>query len=446
MMTARSLTVPEFDRMLRPLSPGPRLAVAVSGGADSVALMVLLAQWRDWRTAKGRPAPSLTVLSVDHGLRAEAAGEVRAVKRWADALCLPHKIFVWEGEKPRANLQAEARKARYELLSDWCCKGAEPADLLTAHHLDDQAETFLLRLQRGSGVDGLSAMAPISRRSGIRLLRPLLEVPRDRLRATLEKAGQAWIEDPSNEDARFLRVQVRGALPVLEALGLGRDRLVATARGMARARVALEGAVDVLERDAVMWSSFGFGQVELPAFQDSPDEIALRLLARLLRKAGGSEYAPRLAGLEGLLEVVRAGELGRGRTLGGVKLTGRVGRFLAVREPAGIAPAGYVLQRGKRLLWDGRFDVRLKGRLKGYPGTAQVRALGKPGVQLLRWDGVALPTGVPKLALETLPGLWEGDRLLAQPHLGFSAEGAPGFRAEFCCLSEPGSAVATPMR
>ncbi|MBL4863562.1 MAG: tRNA lysidine(34) synthetase TilS [Rhodobiaceae bacterium] len=428
MTTARSLTAPEFDRLLRPLSLGPRLAVGVSGGADSVALMVLLVQWRDWRMAKGREVPSITVLSVDHGLRAEAADEVRAVKRWAVALSLPHKAFVWEGEKSRANLQAEARRARYELLTEWCRKGAEPADLLTAHHLDDQAETFLLRLQRGSGVDGLSAMAPVSERSGVRLLRPLLDVPRDRLRATLDKAGQAWIEDPSNQDERFLRVQVRNALPVLEGLGLGRDRLITTARAMTRARTALEGMVDVLERDAVVWSDFGFAQAGLSAFRDAPDEIALRLLARLLKKAGGSEYAPRLAGLEGLLEVIRAGELGRGRTLGGVKLTGRAAQFFALREPAAVSDTVMPLRSGKTLLWDGRFEVRLKGRL----GAGQVRALGKSGVQFLKKEGVAAPAEVPKLALETLPGLWDGNQLLAQPHLGFLAEGAPGFGAEFC--------------
>lgn len=422
----RALTGPELGRLIRPLDPAPRLGAAVSGGADSMALMLLLAEWRDWMEARGKSVPKITVLTVNHGLRAEAAEEVAQVATWAGALSLPHKALSWEGTKPRSNIQAEARAERYRLLTDWCRSGRGSADLLTAHHLDDQAETFLMRLQRGSGVDGLSAMAPVRVHQGVRILRPLLDVPRERLKTTLLKAGHAWVEDPSNEDARFLRVQVREALPVLEKLGIGRDRLVSTAKAMGRARAGLEFSTDVLERKAVRWQPFGFADVDTACLVDVPDEIALRLLARLTQRIGGADYPPRLTSLETLLEAVRSEALGRGRTLGGVKFTSRLAHFRVLREAAAVGD-GLELVSGSPLVWDGRFDVRLTGRKTS--GT--VRALGRAGLRQVKDEGLPLPADVPKLALETLPALWREDELLAQPQLAFFATGAPSFRSRF---------------
>ncbi len=422
----RALTAPELGRLMRPLKPASRLGVAVSGGADSVALMVLLCQWRDWLEARGKAVPKIVALTVDHGLREEAADEAAQVAVWAKALGLAHKTLRWEGAKPSSNLQAEARTARYRLLTDWCRSGRGSADLLTAHHLDDQAETFLIRLQRGSGVDGLSAMAPVRVHQGVRILRPLLEVPRERLKSTLLKAGQSWIEDPSNEDDRYLRVQMRKALPTLDELGIDRDRLVSTAKAMGRARAGLEFSTDVLERTAVRWHPFGYADVETVQLAAVPDEIALRLLARLIQRVGGSDYPPRLSSLETLLEAVRGEALGRGRTLGGVKFTSRLAHFRVLREAAAIG-AGVDLVSGAPLVWDGRFDVRLTGRKTS--GT--VRALGRSGLRQVKEEGVALPPDVPKLALETLPALWSGEKLLVQPQLAFFANGAPTFRSRF---------------
>ncbi len=411
---------------MRPLNAAPQLGVAVSGGADSVALMVLLSQWRTWMESRGKAVPKIVALTVDHGLRPEAAEEAAQVANWAKALGLTHKTLRWEGVKPSSNLQAEARAARYRLLTDWCRSGRVNADLVTAHHLDDQAETFLMRLQRGSGVDGLSAMAPVRAHQGVRVLRPLLDVPRDRLKGTLLKAGHGWIEDPSNEDDRYLRVQMRKALPALDDLGISRDRLVSTAKAMGRARAALEFATDTLEQEAVRWHGFGFADVETARLMHVPDEIALRLLARLIQRVGGSDYPPRLGSLETLLEAVRAEALGRGRTLGGVKFTGRLAQFRLLREAAAVGP-GLDLVSGAPLIWDGRFDVRLTGR----KSSGRVSALGRSGLRQMKEEGLALPADVPKLALETLPALWSGDKLLVQPQLAYFAHGAPTFRSRF---------------
>ena len=224
-MASTPVSAVEFNRLMQAFGPfeqRPRLAVAVSGGADSMALCLLAASW-----AQGLGG-SVTALTVDHGLRAAAAAEAAQVGDWLAARGVAHKILCWQGAKPAADLQAAARLARYELLNDWCAQEAV-LHLLLAHHQEDQAETLLLRLGRGSGVDGLSAMAPISVTKAGRLLRPLLGISRARLMAGLKAEGQSWIEDPSNEDVRFSRVRWRQLMPKLQAEGLNSERLAATA-------------------------------------------------------------------------------------------------------------------------------------------------------------------------------------------------------------------------
>lgn len=423
----RPLTAAGFDRLLKPLLPADTLALAVSGGGDSVALMLLAARWRDWLAAKGRPSPKLQVLTVDHGLRPEAADEARQVARWARALDLPHRTLRWEGDKPTGDVQAAARTARYALLTGWCrARKGGRADLLVAHHLDDQAETFLMRLQRGSGVDGLAAMSAVSQRAGIRVLRPFLEVPKDRLLATLERAGQDWIHDPSNEDDRFLRVRTRSALVALAELGITRERLVTTARHMARAREALEAATDRLTDEAVETDAFGAVRLDAARLGEAPEEVQLRLLARLFQCTGGMAYKPRLSSLEPVLDAILTGKLARGRTLGGVKVSATRRGVLFQRELAAAEKATLTLRSGTQACWDGRFDVALGRGRKGEVFT--VRALGLQGVKMLRDAGHGLPKHIPSQVLAALPALWVKGRLLAQPQLSFKAPKSPVFR------------------
>ncbi|MBF0335348.1 MAG: tRNA lysidine(34) synthetase TilS, partial [Alphaproteobacteria bacterium] len=191
---------------LGPFEPRPAIAVALSGGADSMALALLADRWA---AARGGVAHALT---VDHRLRPESGAEAAQVAAWMASLGIGHHILARMGERPVGDLQAAARAARHALLEDWCRARGVP-HLLLAHHREDQAETLLLRLARGSGLDGLAAMAPIAERPFARLLRPLLDVPRARLEATLERAGQSWIDDPSNADRAYARVRLRGLMP-----------------------------------------------------------------------------------------------------------------------------------------------------------------------------------------------------------------------------------------
>ncbi len=412
--SASPVSATEFAERLAALTTSRKLAVAFSGGPDSLALLVLAAQW-----AKRRKAVSLHAFTVDHGLRAASAAEARRAAAMAKEIGVPHRILRWKGEKPASGIQAAARDARYRLLADACRKSGV-SDLLVAHHLEDQAETFLLRLSRGSGVDGLSAMAAIrplaEGEQSIRIIRPLLDLPRERLLATVQRSGIAPIEDPSNENEAFNRVKARRVLTVLAPLGLDAARLARTANQMARARAALEASTDELLAEHALLTPFGHIEAEPAALLAAPREIGLRALAAIIREVGGQEYSPRLEALEGVYEALAEEKLSGGRTLAGVKLAETKGRLLATRELAGAARAAPLsLGQGEEGLWDGRFQVALEKAPRG--GRLSVRALGQAGLSQLAAHDIVIPK-VPKTTLFVLPAIWRGDKLMAAPHLG----------------------------
>ena len=416
--TARQAASPvsaaEFAGRLANLTRSKEVAVAFSGGPDSLALLILAAQW-----AKRRKGVSLHAFTVDHGLRPASAAEARRASAMARELGVSHRILRWNGEKPASGVQAAAREARYRLLVE-ACRAAGVSDLLVAHHLEDQAETFLLRLARGSGVDGLSAMAPSRPLSDdetpLRLLRPLLDLPRERLLATVRRAGIQPIDDPSNENEKFDRVKARKLLASLEPLGLDASRLARTAAQMARAREALEAATAKLLAGHAVFSVYGHAEIDGEALRLAPREIGLRALAAIVRTVGGQDYAPRLDALEAVYEAIKARSVGRGRTLAGVKLAEAGDRLTAVRELAGaVRAAPLTLGAGEKGCWDGRFDVAVSKAPRGQ--RLAVRALGQEGLARLTAGEIALPA-LPKTVLFALPALWRGDDLLAAPHLG----------------------------
>ncbi len=281
----KAVSASEAKSLFSGLQSVPALVLAVSGGPDSTALMVLAARWRD--SLKTRP--KLVAVTVDHGLRKESKAEAAAVARLARKLAIAHRTLRWTGRKPKTGLQEAARLTRYRLLGD-AARKAGATHILTAHTLDDQAETVLLRMSHGSGLAGLGAMQRIStvpHDEAIFLVRPLLDIAKSRLIATLRAAGIPYADDPSNRDPRFTRARLRGLMNLLAEEGLDAVRLARLARRLRRADAAIERAVE----DAVA-ELF----VELPAgpaiaiesrqFSDLPAEVALRLLGRALARLG----------------------------------------------------------------------------------------------------------------------------------------------------------------
>ncbi|MSO93248.1 MAG: tRNA lysidine(34) synthetase TilS [Rhodospirillales bacterium] len=310
---------------LGPFEARPWLAIAVSGGSDSMALCLLADAWA--RTRGGK----ITALTVDHGLRRESADEARLVQAWLGRRGIEHRILSWLGAKPATGIQARARAARYDLLTRWCAD-AGVLHLVLAHHRDDQAETYLFRRIRGSGPDGMAGMSALVELRSVRLLRPLLDVPKARLRATLAAAGQPWIEDPSNVDPAYGRTQVRGTLAALARAGVGVDDLARMAARFGRQRAALEAETARLLARAVSLNPAGFARVDAALLRAVSAPLALRALARVLMCVGGREHPPRRERLLRLHDAMREGSLTSARTLGGCRILPTGGGFRIARE------------------------------------------------------------------------------------------------------------------
>jgi tRNA(Ile)-lysidine synthase len=292
-----AISAQDAKNLFADLKTAPAIVLAVSGGPDSIALMWLAARWR---RALSR-GPRLIAVTVDHGLRPEAAREARDVKRLARTFDLPHLTLRWTGAKPKTGLPAAAREARYRLLAQAARKSGA-THILTAHTRDDQAETLLMRMLRGSGIAGLAAMARVSEREGVWLARPLLDVSKSQLIATLNRARIGFADDPTNRDTAFTRPRLRAIMPVLAEEGGNAKNLARLASRLARANAAVEVLVDGAERylalkDRNDAARFGF---DATAFAGLPEEIRLRLLKRAIDRVGHEGQAE-LGKMEALL-------------------------------------------------------------------------------------------------------------------------------------------------
>jgi tRNA(Ile)-lysidine synthase len=305
-----AITVSQAKTLFADWTSAPAIVLAVSGGPDSIALMWLAARWR----RALRRGPRLIAVTVDHGLRREAAREARDVKHLAKTLDLPHRTLRWSDAKPNTGVPAAARAARYRLLAE-AARASGATHILTAHTRDDQAETLLMRMLRGSGITGLAAMARQSEREGVWLARPLLDVPKSQLIATLNKAKIAFADDPTNRDTSYTRPRLRALMPVLAEEGGDARNLARLARRLARANDALEVLVDGAERyltlrDRGDAARFGF---DAAGFAGLAEEIRLRLLMRAIDRTG-HEGTAELGKAEALLAALdRAIAMGQER-------------------------------------------------------------------------------------------------------------------------------------
>ena len=361
----------EADLLFTDLIDQPALVLAVSGGPDSTALMWLAARWRKRR----RRGPKLIAVTVDHGLRPEAPREAAMVKRLAARLGISHRTLRWTGPKPATGLQEKAREARYRLIAA-AADRAGATCVLTAHTIDDQAETILFRMTRGSGLTGLAGMArmrplvmpttparAVSRRgraepgTSVFLVRPLLDIPKARLVATLRAAKIPCADDPSNRDPRFTRTRLRALMPALAGEGLDARRFALLARRVRRADAAIEVAVaaaaSALSEGA--WSSRAPIVVAADGFAALPAEVALRLLGQAIARVG-DEGPVQLGKLESLADALAAAPAGVRfrRTLAGAIVTLDRARITIDRAPArrnrvpAANPAPRAARKGKK--------------------------------------------------------------------------------------------------
>ena len=424
------LTVREFDVLMRrlgPFEPRPEIAVACSGGADSMALTVFAAAW-----ARRRGGQAIALI-VDHGLRADSAAEASLVRRRLDGLGIAAYILRWTGGKPATGMQQAARDARYTLMERWCRRQAI-LHLAVGHHLEDQAETVLHRTERSSGADGLAGMAPIRETASLRLLRPLLDTPRDRLRGMLRSRGIDWVEDPSNQNPAYARARLRAKAPELAEAGLGSAAVAGEARiaAAARGQRDLETA-DALARFAALYPE-GYATLDRSFFAENGSDIARRGLNALLCTIGGRVYPVPSDPLDRLYKIILKQSFTGKRTLSGCLAWATDNQVLIAREAGRISATA--IREGEEIFWDRRFRVRLKSR-----GTASrqfrlapldLHLLGEIDCEVARERARALPTTVRP----SLPALYDRRGLVAVPHLGYgrAAQNAASVRANIVFL------------
>lgn len=378
----------EFAALMRPFEPfegRPRLAVAVSGGRDSLALALLAREWVRQRGGE------LVALVVDHALRPESAAEAEHVRLALTSCGIEAHVFRlrWQ-RRPNSGLQEAARARRYRILRDWCGEQGV-LHLLLAHQADDQAETYVLRKERDSGPDGLAGMSACIEFPEVRVLRPLLPVPRARLSATLKARRQPWIDDPSNEDPAYRRARLR-----LEGLPSPRESLLRRVDQAAAKRVVSERAVAAALVELAQPHPLGAVYVDPQVLRSLPRAVAAQALSRIVATVSGGEHEPRAERLGGALDHLRAvtpkpgkipAEPPAGTTVGGCRIVWRGSQWLVAREAASIQD--HVDWRGDASVeWDGRFLVG--ERIPAGAGALADEWTGRHGVPGRGWQTEAI--------------------------------------------------------
>ncbi len=368
------------------------IGVAVSGGSDSLASLYLMVQ----------AGLNVHAASVDHGLRPEAATEVRFVADTCARLGVPHRTLTWQRDGASGNLQDQARRARYSLLADWA-RGAGIGNVVVGHTADDQAETVLMGLARGAGVDGLSGMRRAWQTDGVTFHRPFLEVPRADLRRFLTRQGIGWIDDPSNMQDRFARVRARRALEALAPLGISVASLGQVAAHLAAAQATLRDITTDAARTC-MTEAAGALSIDRAAFATHPPDVQRRLARAVVLWLSGADYAPRAAAVARVQAAILAAQ---DATLWGCRFRATGATTRATREPKALAGVHAPTDQP----WDRRWTV-----IGPHSQNLQVRALGAQGLRsLAQWRA----TGLPRDVLMVTPAVWQEDALIAAPVAGY---------------------------
>lgn len=394
---------------LGPFENRPHVAVAVSGGADSLCLVLLADAWA--RARGGR----VTALTVDHGLRAAAADEARTVAGWLAARAIDHHILKWQGDKPSSGIQAAARAARYGLMEAWC-RNHGVLHLLLGHHGDDQAETYLMRRAHGSGPDGLAAMAAVTESGAVRRLRPLLSVPSAALRASLQAMDHPWIEDPSNRDRRFERVRVRQdrAQDLENGLGLDTPAVLTRVARFAAVRTERDARTSILLARYCSVDPAGFVRLSVAAVQG---DMVPSVMARVLMTVGGNAYPP---DRDKVLRAAAQAADGRAGALAGCCWHQQGGLLTMWREGRNL-PKAQAVKTLECTPWDRRFRVEIQA---SDTAGLVLAPLGEDGwLQVGPAVADAVKARIPHAARLTLPALWRGGGVSVVPGLGYN-EGA----------------------
>lgn len=395
------ITLSEFETCLKDVSFP--LIVATSGGADSLALLLLASKLAQLKGGR------VIALTVDHGLRPESKNEVRWLQQWTQEKGIEHIILEWQGVKPTSRLQEKARNARYHLLINWC-KTNHMSSLLLGHHQQDQEETFWLRLSSGSGLEGLSGIKKQVSREGITFLRPLLAFSKERLKATLINEKQTWIEDPSNSNQRFFRGRLR---TFLEKEGLSSQRLTHIMEKLQVDADFINSSLQKTLNTTVFLHNPGYITLERKAFEDLHPALVKRLLSLLMQWFSGAFYPPRSTQINTILNKINSFS---SFTVGGIYWVPQQTQISLFREVAVIKENFSLSLLQEETLWDQRFwiDPHIKDHVPEEVVLAPLRSI--PSFKK------NIASSIPSSAWPSLPTLWIKEKIVSIPHLCYNVD------------------------
>ncbi|MEE2745243.1 MAG: tRNA lysidine(34) synthetase TilS [Pseudomonadota bacterium] len=421
------VSIEEFSTILKDLVSGrPRsVAVALSGGSDSMALAWLLNLWCNIHSVK------LVPLMVDHQLRPNSNDETIKVSGWLNNWGLNLVTLSWVGDKPSTSIQESARKARYDLMLSWC-KTNRVQDLFLAHNLGDQAETLLMRVIRGSGVNGLACMLPITSSNSIRLIRPFLGIEKERLQKTLQQSNQGWIEDPSNVDPRYTRTTMRALTNALSHSGISPNRLGGLAKNFGRLRIKLDEITSVAVTSGADIYQSGWARISSKFLFELPDEIEKRVVLYLLKVVGGKYYPPRVERLLKVIKSLKAPIAPKAATIGGCVLDTSEGQTIIFRrEEFSNTPLTQVYGAGC-LIWRGVFRCVFDSVSVKSGQNMFLAPLGMNGwLDINKKTKKNIETTIPFSVILTLPTLFFDGEVVAVPHLGYERQQVIGGEESF---------------
>lgn len=385
-----------------------KIAMAVSGGPDSLALVYLIKKWSKGKKIK------LVALSVNHNLRAEAKEELLKVKKWMKSEQIDHHILTWDGgKKVKSNIQNNARKARYTLLTNFC-KENDIETLCVGHHLEDQAETVLQRLARGSGLDGLTGMKDSTIVNTITILRPLLQFKKSELITYLQKNNKEWIVDPSNNNKKFSRVKIRKLLDTIEEKEQINTRLAAMAEDLQRTRSYVEYCIEKDQKEILKIFPEGYVEINITKLFKLHEEAIYRILSKQLKIIGGKDYPPRFVKLKQLVVRLKNNKKINASTLAGCRLEMKNTNSLIIyRELNDIEP-DKIIEESTNITWDNHYTCYIKHSKKE---VLNIGALGNEGLKQVK---EFISTNIPKNVLPTLPALKKVEKVVAIPHLKYA--------------------------
>ena len=406
-----------------PFENNPKICVAVSGGADSLALILLA------NKLVKKINGSVVGVTVDHSLRDESAEEAQHVKKELEKFHISHEIIKYSGPKPKTRIQEIARKYRYKLLGDFC-KSRNIYHLLIGHHSLDQKETCLMRNWRDSGFIGLAGMSAVREFKNHRLLRPMLNLDPKKLKEYLTENKVIWIEDVSNKNNFYLRVRARQYLS-RSSWEIGTF--------FAKKRIELEMKLSKWFSLNAEVSSFGYVRINFKEFLISEKYLRKQILSRSISTVGGLEYSPSFSSLNLISE--HFDNFSTSKALGGCLIFKKLDSLFIVREIRNNEPKK-IISNGGSIIWDRRFIVKMS---KTNEKQIKLHRLGRKGFEQIRNAGYyRYNSNIPKVALFSLPALWERDKVVSVPHLGVKLEQKVEVTANFSppqSLSPSGFAV-----